>query len=191
MFDTRRIEDTTPVPSRPMTILLAEDNVVNQRVAAGILEKRGHTVVVANNGKEATQAIATQRFDLVLMDVQMPEMDGLDGHRRDSPTGRSNGQAHPDRCDDGSCHERRPRALPGSGNGRLSVQASQSQGTVGDHRTSGETLGRRSIAIKRSASTQPASPAASGQQCLCSQRVDAVPRGTTRSAGAASTWRPY
>jgi signal transduction histidine kinase/DNA-binding response OmpR family regulator len=67
--------------SRPMIILLAEDNVVNQRVATGILEKRGHTVVIASNGKEATQAVATQRFDLVLMDVQMPEMDGLEATR--------------------------------------------------------------------------------------------------------------
>lgn len=63
---------------RPLTILLAEDNDVNQRVARGILEKRGHTVVIANNGQEATLAVATQRFDLVLMDVQMPVMDGIE-----------------------------------------------------------------------------------------------------------------
>jgi signal transduction histidine kinase/CheY-like chemotaxis protein/HPt (histidine-containing phosphotransfer) domain-containing protein len=62
----------------PLTILLAEDNDVNQRVARGILEKRGHTVVIANNGQEATLAVATQRFDLVLMDVQMPVMDGIE-----------------------------------------------------------------------------------------------------------------
>jgi two-component system, sensor histidine kinase and response regulator len=62
---------------RPLAILLAEDNVVNQRVALGILEKHGHAVVTANNGKEAVQAIATQKFDVVLMDVQMPEMDGF------------------------------------------------------------------------------------------------------------------
>jgi signal transduction histidine kinase/DNA-binding response OmpR family regulator/HPt (histidine-containing phosphotransfer) domain-containing protein len=64
--------------SRPLTLLVAEDNVVNQRVAKGILEKRGHTVVIANHGREAVQAIATQRFDLVLMDLQMPEMGGLE-----------------------------------------------------------------------------------------------------------------
>jgi signal transduction histidine kinase/CheY-like chemotaxis protein/HPt (histidine-containing phosphotransfer) domain-containing protein len=63
--------------ARPLNILLAEDNVVNQRVAMGILSKRGHIVQVANNGQEALDAIACQRFDLILMDVQMPVMDGL------------------------------------------------------------------------------------------------------------------
>jgi two-component system, sensor histidine kinase and response regulator len=66
------------VPSRPLMVLVAEDNVVNQRVAKSVLEKRGHTVTIANNGREAVDALATQRFDLVLMDVQMPEMDGLE-----------------------------------------------------------------------------------------------------------------
>ncbi len=58
-------------------ILLAEDNPVNQRVASGMLEKRGHTVMAVENGLEALQAVQVQRFDLVLMDLQMPEMDGF------------------------------------------------------------------------------------------------------------------
>ncbi len=64
-------------PSR-LRILLAEDNVINQRVVTGILEKRGHTVVVAGNGKEALVALEQEDFDLLLMDVQMPEMDGFE-----------------------------------------------------------------------------------------------------------------
>jgi signal transduction histidine kinase/DNA-binding response OmpR family regulator len=60
-----------------LEILLAEDNTVNQRVALRILQKGGHTVTLAGTGKEALNALEQHAFDLVLMDVQMPEMDGL------------------------------------------------------------------------------------------------------------------
>lgn len=63
---------------RGLKILLAEDNVVNQRVAVGLLAKRGHDVTVANNGIEALAALERQAFDVVLMDVQMPELGGLE-----------------------------------------------------------------------------------------------------------------
>jgi signal transduction histidine kinase/ActR/RegA family two-component response regulator/streptogramin lyase len=58
-------------------ILVAEDNAVNQRVVGRLLEKRGNRVTLANNGREALAAIDSECFDLVLMDIQMPEMDGL------------------------------------------------------------------------------------------------------------------
>jgi CheY-like chemotaxis protein len=65
--------------TRPrLRILLAEDNAINQRVATGTLQKRGHTVVVASNGKEALAALEKEAFDLLLIDVQMPEMDGFE-----------------------------------------------------------------------------------------------------------------
>jgi CheY-like chemotaxis protein len=63
--------------SRQFRILLAEDNPVNQRLAVRMLEKMGHPVAVAQTGQEALDALRTGRFDLVLMDVQMPEMDGF------------------------------------------------------------------------------------------------------------------
>ena len=59
-------------------ILLAEDNAVNQRVAQRVLEKAGHTVAIAGNGRVALAMLAEQFFDLILMDVQMPEMDGFE-----------------------------------------------------------------------------------------------------------------
>jgi two-component system, sensor histidine kinase and response regulator len=62
---------------RHLRILLAEDNAVNQLLAVRLLEKRGHTVVVAETGKAVLSALKKEPFDIVLMDVQMPEMDGL------------------------------------------------------------------------------------------------------------------
>ena len=56
---------------------MAEDNRTNQTVATRLLRKMGHSSVVAGNGKEALSVLTTQRFDLILMDIQMPEMDGL------------------------------------------------------------------------------------------------------------------
>ena len=63
-------------------VLLAEDNAVNRQLVIGILERRGHAVAVAHNGKEAVDALELQEFDLVLMDVQMPVMGGLEATRR-------------------------------------------------------------------------------------------------------------
>jgi len=65
-------------PDAYLRVLLAEDNLVNQRLAVRLLEKRGHRVVVAATGFEALQALEKESFDLVLMDVQMPEMDGFE-----------------------------------------------------------------------------------------------------------------
>jgi CheY-like chemotaxis protein len=62
----------------PLRVLLAEDNPVNERVAVGLLTKRGHRVTVAHNGLEALEAFDRETFDAILMDIQMPMMGGLE-----------------------------------------------------------------------------------------------------------------
>ena len=64
-------------PLAPLTILLAEDNMINQMFAIEILEQEGHTVIAVGNGQEALEVLAVQQVDAVLMDIQMPELDGL------------------------------------------------------------------------------------------------------------------
>ncbi len=84
LVDTEPPPAGDPSPSliggsaRRVRILLAEDNIVNQRVAMQMLRKMGHDVVLAGNGREAFEATQHERFDLVLMDVQMPDMDGFE-----------------------------------------------------------------------------------------------------------------
>jgi PAS domain S-box-containing protein len=72
------VERRAVVPGTVLEILLAEDNAVNQRLATRLLEKRGHRVTVANNGREAVELLERSSYDLVLMDVQMPLLDGIE-----------------------------------------------------------------------------------------------------------------
>jgi len=76
--DAERLAADQPSRLRPLHVLLAEDSLVNQKLAVGLLEKYGHTVVVANHGREAIATLESQVFDLVIMDVQMPEIDGYE-----------------------------------------------------------------------------------------------------------------
>ena len=77
-----RREGTTDEPAmEPLRILVAEDNPVNQQVALGLLRRRGHHVNVVSTGRGAVAAVSAQTYDVVLMDVHMPEMDGIEATR--------------------------------------------------------------------------------------------------------------
>jgi CheY-like chemotaxis protein len=79
--ETIGAHDGASGPLRGMSVLLAEDNPVNQRVAVGLLEKCGCTVAVAPTGHDAVREAMARRFDVILMDCMMPEMDGYDATR--------------------------------------------------------------------------------------------------------------
>jgi len=75
-------EAAQPLSLRPLSVLLAEDNAVNRKVAEAILQHAGHKVRSVGDGRQAVEAAAEDRFDLILMDMQMPEMDGLEAARK-------------------------------------------------------------------------------------------------------------
>lgn len=82
---------TPPADGLGSRILLAEDDGVNRKVAVRLLEKQGHRVTTAGNGREAVELFRKERFDLILMDVQMPGLDGLGAARETREFERTTG----------------------------------------------------------------------------------------------------
>lgn len=91
---SKKTEPQKPTQSKSFTILLAEDNLINQKVAVANLTKFGHNVDIAKNGIEAVEKFKQGSYDLILMDIQMPEMDGYDAtiliraHENEDPSGK-------------------------------------------------------------------------------------------------------
>lgn len=128
-LDENALEPTNADPAelgkplgRSLRVLLVEDGLVNQRVAVGFLERAGHEVVVAENGEAAVRCWEDQPFDIILMDVQMPVMDGLKAttviRRREA----SSGKRTPIIAMTAAAMKGDKERLPGSGHGRLYLQ---------------------------------------------------------------------
>jgi CheY-like chemotaxis protein len=93
--DDQTIFDRQMAEQLPLKILLAEDNIVNQKFASFTLKKLGYQVDIVNNGLEALIAVQTQSYDLILMDIQMPEMDGLSATKQIRQNSSENSIAQP------------------------------------------------------------------------------------------------
>ena len=126
-------EPATTAPTGRLCILLAEDNLINQKVAVGMLEAAGHRITVVSNGKEAVAALEKETFDVVVMDVQMPEMDGFQATAAIRAAEQGTGRHTPIIALTTAMKGDQER-LPGGGDGRLRFQADPARGAAARHR---------------------------------------------------------
>ena len=126
-----------PDSRRALSVLVVEDHPINQRLTMEILLDGGHSFVIANNGIEALKLLEQHSFDVILMDGQMPEMDGYQTAREIRRREQGSGQRVAHCRADGTRDERRPGNLPGRRHGRLPVQAGESRSFAGDAGTRG------------------------------------------------------
>ena len=117
-----------------LRVLLADDNRTNQRLVELLLEKDRHEVTSVSNGREAVAKAAEQPFDLILMDVQMPGMDGFEATAAIRERERGRRRSHADRGDDRPRDGRRSREVPGRRHGPIPVQADPARRSGRDHR---------------------------------------------------------
>jgi CheY-like chemotaxis protein len=133
-----KVKETPKQMDSGLRILLVEDNPVNQTVGLRMLEKMGHNAELARNGQEALERIVEQEFDVVLMDVQMPEMDGLTATPHIRASEKKLG-GHLPIIAIGARHARRTENLPGRRNGRLFIKANQPGGIGSSDRRTNES----------------------------------------------------
>ena len=119
-----------------VSILLVEDVEVNQDLAKAVLQRMGHTVDIASDGEEAVEKVRDNDYDLVLMDVQMPVMDGVDRDEDDPRLGPPQ-RGHPDRRDDRQRAAAADLRAARGRHGRPCRQAVQGRGPAGCHRALG------------------------------------------------------
>jgi CheY-like chemotaxis protein len=132
---TKPANAAEPVSPQGPRVLVAEDNEINRRVALAMLERIGCRVETVVNGREALEAQASRRYDLVLMDVQMPEMDGLTATAAIRARERASGHRPPIIAM--TAHGRGPRPVHRRRHGRLHLQTGEIRRAAGEGRAVG------------------------------------------------------